>query len=185
MARIGDQEGFVMADRQKIKAFAQDVLGCGCAEEVSKIIDLRQETMAGPLFDRINIGNRLLVYIFRTDDPEFVKKELPGIVRAGVEERDRNGFNRFRLVLAADEARVEIAAMKAYKGLGGTDDCTFLHVVEKDQVASYRCTAAARGAPGRECQFMAPFVPIYEMNERYIFIVVCSYSYCGFFNLQE
>lgn len=124
-----------MADRQKIKAFVQDVLGCGCAEEVFKIIDLRQEMMAGTPYDRINIGNRLLIYIFRTDDTEFVKKELPGLVRAGVEERDRNGFNRFRLVLATDEARVEIAAMKAYKGLGGTDDRTFLHVVDKEQVA--------------------------------------------------
>ena len=67
-----------MADRQKIKAFVQDVLGCGCAEEVFEIIDLRQETMAGTPYDRINIGNRLLIYIFRTDDTEFVKKELPG-----------------------------------------------------------------------------------------------------------
>jgi hypothetical protein len=134
MAKIENQEGIIMADRQKIKAFVQDVLGCGCAEEVFKIIELRQETMAGTPYDRINIGNRLLVYIFRTDDSEFVKKELPGMVRAGVEERDRDGFNRFRLVLATDEARVEITAMKAYKALDFTDDRTFLHVVEKGQI---------------------------------------------------
>jgi len=124
-----------MADREKIKAFVQDVLGCGCAEEVFRIIELRQETMAGMPCDRINIGNRLLVYIIRTDDPEFVRRELPGLVRAGVEERDRNGFNRFRLVLATDEARVEIAAMSAYKRLSAVDDRTFLHVVNKDQIA--------------------------------------------------
>jgi hypothetical protein len=33
----------MMADKGKIKAFVQDVLGCGCAEEVFRIIDLGQE----------------------------------------------------------------------------------------------------------------------------------------------
>jgi hypothetical protein len=124
-----------MADKGKIKAFVQDVLGCGCGEEVFKIIELRHDEMAGTHYDRINIGNRLLIYIFATDDPVFVGKELAGIVRAGKEERDREGFNRFRLVLSTDEARVEIAAMKAYKDLDFADDRTFLHVVSKEQIA--------------------------------------------------
>jgi hypothetical protein len=123
-----------MADRGKIKAFVQDVLGCGCAEEVFKIIDLRREEMAGAHYNRINIGNRLLIYIFRTDDPGFVRKDLAGIVRAGNGERDQKSFKRFRLVLASDDARVGIAAMKAYKELDFVDDRTFLHVVKKEQV---------------------------------------------------
>ncbi|HEY3272207.1 MAG TPA: hypothetical protein VGJ92_00515 [Methanocella sp.] len=124
-----------MADKRKIKAFVQDVLGCGCAEEVFKIIELRQEEMAGARYDRVNIGNRLLIYIFRTDDPGFVGKDLAGIVRAGKEERNQKSFNRFRLVLASDDSRVGTAAMKAYKELDFTDDRTFLHVVNKEQVA--------------------------------------------------
>jgi len=134
MAKLECQEIIIVADREKIKAFVQDVLGCGCAEEVFKIIDLRHETRAGEPYDRINVGNRLLVYIFRTDDPDFVKRELPGLVRAGVEERDRDAFNRFRLVLATGEPRVEIAAVKAYKGLGTVDDRTFLHVVDQAEI---------------------------------------------------
>lgn len=124
-----------MADRDKIKAFVQDVLGCGCAEEVFKIIELRQESMAGETYDRVNIGNRLLVYIFRTDDPDFTGKEMSRLVRAGMEERNAKGFNRFRLVLASDNARAGTAAMKAYKALDFTDERAFLHVVEKGQVA--------------------------------------------------
>jgi hypothetical protein len=122
-----------MADRQKIKAFVQGVLGCECAEEVFEIIELRQETMAGKTYDRVNIGNRLLIYIFRTDDPDFVSKELASIARAGMGERNAKGFNRFRLVLASDNARVEIAAMKAYKALDFADDRIYLHVVQPDQ----------------------------------------------------
>jgi hypothetical protein len=86
-------------------------------------------------YDRVNIGNRLLVYIFRTDDPELVIRELPRIVRAGLEERNVKSFNRFRLVLATDEARAGAAATRAYLKLDFTDDRTFLHVVKKSQTA--------------------------------------------------
>jgi hypothetical protein len=125
----------MMADKGKIKAFVQDVLGCGCAEEVFKIIEFQQDEMAGTRYDRINIGNRLLIYIFQTDDLEFTGRELARIVRAGKEERDRKGFNRFRFVLTTDSDRVGIAAMKAYKELDFTDDRTFLHIVKKEQIA--------------------------------------------------
>jgi len=129
------EKGVMMADKGKIKAFVQDELGCGCGEEVFKIIELQQDEMAGTHYDRVNIGNRLLIYIFEADDPGFAGKELAGIARAGKEERDRKGFNRFRLVLSTDEARVEIAAMKAYRELDFIDDRMFLHVVSKEQIA--------------------------------------------------
>jgi hypothetical protein len=132
--KVRDEEDTDMADREKIKAFVQDVLGCGCAEEVFRTIELRHETMAGKPYDRINIGNRLLVYVFRTDDQEFVSREFPGIVRAGLDERNNKGFNRFRLVLASDNSRAGTAAMKAYEALGFTDDRTFLHVVRTGQI---------------------------------------------------
>jgi hypothetical protein len=133
--KVCHEEDTDMADREKIKAFVQNVLGCGCAEEVFKIIELRHDEMAGKHYDHINIGNRLMVYIFRTDDPEFVRKDMARIIRAGKEERDSKGFNRFRLVLASDDARVGVAAMKAYKELDFADDRTFLHVVKKEQIA--------------------------------------------------
>ena len=123
------------ADKEKIKAFVQDVLGCGCAEEVFKIIDLSREETTGMQYDRINIGNRLLVYVFRTDDPQFAINALPRMVRSGMDERNDKSFNRFRLVLATDDARVGDDAMRAYLKLGFTDNRTFMHVVKKDQVS--------------------------------------------------
>jgi hypothetical protein len=129
------EKGVMMTDKGKIKSFVQNVLGCGCAEEVFKIIELQHEEIAGARYERINTGNRLLIYIFETDDPEFVRKDMARIVRAGKEERDQMGFNRFRLVLASDDTRVGVAAMKAYKELDFADDRTFLHVVKKGQIA--------------------------------------------------
>lgn len=124
-----------MADKKKIKAFVQGVLGCGCAEEVFQQIDLSHAQLAGAKYDRINIGNRLLIYVFRTDDAQFVEGELSRIIRAGKAERDAKGFNRFRLVLATDEARVSGPAMKAYKKLDFLDDRIYLHVVGTGQVS--------------------------------------------------
>jgi len=123
-----------MADREKIKAFVQDVLGCGCAEEVFKIIELRHGKKGDVRYDRINIGNRLLVYIVRADEPGFVGEELPGMLLAGRKERDDEGFNRFRLVLATDAPSAGIAAMNAYKKTGLADDRLFLHVVHPAQI---------------------------------------------------
>jgi hypothetical protein len=122
-----------MADREKIKAFVQSVLGCGCAEEVFRIIELRHEKKGKVGYDRINIGNRLLIYIFSANDPELIGEELPGMLLAGRKERDEQGFNRFRLVLATDVPAAGVAALNAYKKTGQTDDRLFLHVVPSAQ----------------------------------------------------
>ncbi len=124
-----------MTDRDKIKAFVQDVLGCGCAEEVFRIIEIRREERAGQPYDRINIGNRLLVYVFRTDDAGWASRTLADLVRAGKTERDAEGFNRFRLVLAADAPAAMSPVMKAYGSLDLVDDRIFLHVIPKRQAA--------------------------------------------------
>ncbi len=123
-----------MADREKIKAFVQGVLGCGCAEEVFKTIESRHAKKGGVRYDRINIGNRLLIYVLRADDPEFIGTELPGMLFAGRKERDDAGFNRFRLVLATDAPAAGTAAMTAYKKTKLTDDRLFIHVVHPAQI---------------------------------------------------
>ncbi|OPY25362.1 MAG: hypothetical protein A4E28_03224 [Methanocella sp. PtaU1.Bin125] len=123
-----------MADREKIKAFVQDVLGCGCAEEVFKVIELRHKRKGDVKYDRINIGNRLLVYVLRADDPAFIGEELPGMLSEGLKERDSGGFNRFRLVLATGVPSAGVAATNAYKATGLADDRLFLHVVHPAQI---------------------------------------------------
>jgi hypothetical protein len=93
-----------MMDKDKIKAFAQNALGCGCPEEVFQHIECESNIQR----DGINIaykliiGKRLLIYVFAIDTPDLLKDLLPMLVDIGKRERDSSEFNRFRLVLAAD-----------------------------------------------------------------------------------
>jgi len=93
-----------MIDKDMIKSFAQNTLGCGCPEEVFQHITCESNIR----FDGLNIaykiiiGNRLLIYGFTIDTPDSLKDILPRLVAIGKRERDSSGFNRFRLVLAAD-----------------------------------------------------------------------------------
>ncbi|CAJ37703.1 hypothetical protein [Methanocella arvoryzae] len=119
-----------MSDVKKIKAFVQNVLGCGCSEEVFRIIEETPAEYKGVGYSRINVGNRLLVYVFRTDDEAFALEQMEEIIRAGLADRDRHSFNRFRLVYAMrrhEELRDIVE--KAFGSLK-TDDRTHIHVVD-------------------------------------------------------
>jgi hypothetical protein len=51
----------------------------------------------------------------------------------GIEERDRLGLNRFRLVVAADDPRQPLAAEPAgFAGATGLDDRAHLHLIAAD-----------------------------------------------------
>jgi hypothetical protein len=52
----------------KVKTFAQETLGCQCPEEVFDFIDSQRDIELFPqisLTNKINIGNRLLIYIIQ------------------------------------------------------------------------------------------------------------------------
>ena len=118
-----------MTDKKKIKTFVQEVLGCGCSEDVFKIIEETGQEYKRVGYSRINIGNRLLVYLFRTDNKQFILDELKQNLQMGVADRDENGFNRFRLVYALRQpAEIGASAKKVFDSLG-VDDRTHIHVV--------------------------------------------------------
>jgi hypothetical protein len=94
-----------MINREAIKIFARDTLGCGCPDEVFDVIECRSGFMLKGnilLRNRLNIGNRLLIYIIDKAAPDFLENNMVTILHNGVNERDRMRFNRFRLVIAAD-----------------------------------------------------------------------------------
>jgi hypothetical protein len=123
-----------ITDRENIQRFVRQVLGCECPEEVFKHIE---GTCSIPLDNgiilrgRLNIGNRLLIYIVMAQSSAFVKEALPELVRTGMAERDRKGFNRFRLVLASDDRkRIEDIAERTFNSLLLRDEKVHFHVVE-------------------------------------------------------
>ncbi len=122
-----------MEEKKAIKEFVQKTLGCGCPEEVFKIIECQDNIQCGDLIVRrkINIGNRLLIYIFDLSKNAILTEILPLLLESGKEERDNNRYNRFRLVLSVDNVgSIERTVFDLFNKIN-TDEKIHLHVIEK------------------------------------------------------
>jgi hypothetical protein len=125
-----------MTEKETIKFFVQKTLGCGCPEEVFSHIEYRtaipleNHLLAG----KINIGNRLLVYIAEIIKEEELSDLLPFLVKQGVAERDKLQFNRFRLVIAAEgNGNVEQHANTVFVNVE-KDEKVHLHIIRKSEI---------------------------------------------------
>ncbi len=119
-----------------IKNFAQITLGCGCPEEVFKTIECRSNIMLDGIRinDHINIGNRLLIYVVEVGRPDSVENILKSLVIYGRKERDSSGFNRFRLVLTADDIGIfQKDAENIFRSIN-SDEKVHLHSIRKADI---------------------------------------------------
>ena len=125
-----------MAGRTEIEAFVRETLGCTCVPEVFANIEDLPPTGSEPGAPRrISIGGRLLIHLVESaelPDPD----RLAGLVRAGREERDQRGMNRFRLVIVTDEPSARMEPLDAaFRRLPEVDERTHLHLVERSALA--------------------------------------------------
>jgi hypothetical protein len=120
----------------QIKDFAQMTLGCGCPEEVFRHIDCKSDISVGDVLlkSRINIGNRLLVYIVEIHDMSSIRRVVNVLVGAGVKDRNESGFNRFRLVLATDDPAVMKETAESIFADIAKDDKVHLHVISRKDI---------------------------------------------------
>ena len=121
----------------EIKRFVQGALGCSCPEDVFTEIEY-QKTCDGVPGRKVNVADRLLIYIITTDGKSDIQKVVDSALARGIKERDNNGLNRFRLVLVAsrpDELRT--MAVSAFNSSGYTDEKTHLHVVSEADVEGF------------------------------------------------
>jgi hypothetical protein len=124
-----------MISHQAIERFTRETLGCHCPAEVFQHIDCQDKTSLdkdGLRSLRINIGDRLLIYIAECLD----MRDLPNIVQSlaalGKQERDSLGFNRFRLVITTDKPdAIAEQAQAVFDGLN-PDEKLHLHVIHKN-----------------------------------------------------
>ena len=121
----------------EIKRFVQEILGCSCPEEVFNNIDYQIQG-DGISARKVTVGDRLLIYIVNVNGTSSIQGVIHSALEQGVEERDRKGFNRFRLVLVAscpDELRS--SAEQAFDSSGYTDEKAHLHIVNESDVGCF------------------------------------------------
>ena len=124
--------------REDARAFVRETLGCGCADEVLREIEVSGDLEIGgvPVACRLDVGHRLLVYVLAVAVAGEVEEGLGPAVRAGRAERDASGYNRLRLVLAVpDPALVADRAEVLFRALPDRDERVHLHVVAESEVA--------------------------------------------------
>lgn len=131
--------------RERIKRFIRDTLGCHCPDGVFISMEhtpgcvLKCGTV---LRDRIGIGGRLLVYVLEADFPA-ARGLLPGVIKEGVEDRDRGGFTRLRVVIAARDKGAAPGWFSGVSGLDGLDGKVHLHIISAGEL--FQAGAAGRG----------------------------------------
>jgi len=126
----------IVKGKEALKDFVQKTLGCGCPEEVFRQIESQADV---PLDDhvragRINVGNRLLIYVVEIKEEETLVSLLPFLIEKGKTERDSLQFNRFRLVLATEENSTIDQKAKALFEPIEKDEKIHLHTIKRKDI---------------------------------------------------
>jgi len=126
-----------MRNDQNTEEFIRKKLGCDCPDEVFEQIEYGEINPAqGVYAQTITVGGRLLIYIWKINDPSLLEAEFSTMFALGKDERDRRGLNRFRAVLAADNVEtIRSIAQPLFEGLVDKDEKIHLHVVATGEVA--------------------------------------------------
>ncbi|MBW1942759.1 MAG: hypothetical protein JRJ51_07985 [Deltaproteobacteria bacterium] len=123
-----------MTQKELVRNFVQNVLGCGCPEGVFEEIEVKQGPVdidGIPVTRSIKVGGRLLIYIILSEDLNDVSDSLKALIQSGKKMRDSEGLNRFRLVVASRSAGTDWEALgQAFHEIQDIDDRLHLHVID-------------------------------------------------------
>jgi len=120
----------VVWNNEKIKAFVKDTLGCGCPDKVFEKIDTSELLTAEYEKEivRIVIGDTLLIYIICPVNSADFSDSVEAIALAGKNDRDKNHYNRFRLVVSGLESDdLQAKVFGRFKTLFDIDDKMHIH----------------------------------------------------------
>jgi len=132
--------GSVNFDRDAIKLFVQQTLGCGCPEEVFEFTECKFNVKLNDeivLRNEIKIGNRLLIYVLEVNNTAPVRNILPLLVTTGKAQRDDLKFNRFRLVLITEKVDEIKESVGSFFNTINKDEKIHLHVVNKEDIPDF------------------------------------------------
>lgn len=130
-----------MSNTPQIVSFVKGTLGCQCPDEVFSQVDFQENCRLNIdlwLRSKINVGNRLLVYVVEAINTTFVHDNLLTLIFFGRDEKELKKFNTFRLVLVADAAaEVKAVAEEIFNDLHNVMDLgegLHLHVVSRGDI---------------------------------------------------
>lgn len=117
---------------EKITAFVRDVLGCGCPDEVFRKIEISEIELVSAKVTRIVVGDTLLIYVL-PETSDDILEHIGKLVATGKQDRDANGYNRFRLVMpgCADNA-LEQRVSSVFLESASDDEKLHLHFVKDE-----------------------------------------------------
>jgi hypothetical protein len=122
-------------DLELIKSFVKDDLGCKCPDEVFNQIKFQKNVKISIDLevDRIiNIGDKLLIFLFYNKDMEYAKKNLETIIDCGKSWRDDEELNRFRLVFISNTPKkLKQKISSKFEKFIGKDKKIHLHIINK------------------------------------------------------
>jgi hypothetical protein len=79
--------------------FVRETLGCACPSEVFDHYQVQLLESGHKPFVQMIMGDRLLVRIANVSSLHSLEEEIWDMLSEGLEERERRGLNRFRLVM--------------------------------------------------------------------------------------
>mgnify|MGYP001245933161 CR=1 FL=1 len=125
------------AGRAGIEQFVRGTLGCGCPDEVFQSIAIRRLPVGadGPAVVELLVGSRLLIHVVAPPSGDGAAGWLERLAMNGRATRDRHGYNRFRLVVAAPRGVAPPADLESrFARTAVGDDRMHLHVVASDRL---------------------------------------------------
>ena len=120
-------------NEKNIESFARNTLGCQCSEDVFTHIQFSNNYPVDQyhVHKRINIGNRLLIFIIDYEDMRD-NDAFISIIRGGKKERDSQGFNRLRVAVFCDNpVHVSDELTKRFNASAFIDEKIHLHILDK------------------------------------------------------
>jgi hypothetical protein len=125
--------------------FVRGRLGCQCPPEVFQSIAVGRDPdfdVLAPGSRLIRIGGRLLVLVVSGPNIQALPAMLSELVDTGRRLRDREGFNRLRLVIAAVEPAAALRILEPpFTTAAGGDQRVHLHVIEPTELPDLEAAA--------------------------------------------
>jgi hypothetical protein len=124
-----------------ITRFVREVLGCDCPDEVFRHVEVRRGSTVVksiPVDYELRIGGRLLVAVTSESVDSLSVSRLEKVISEGRRARDDGKFNRFRLVVRAQNAAEDKdKLLRSFEVVSVKDEKTHVHVVGMSEVPDF------------------------------------------------